>query len=61
MMIFFVSPQRPGITVALSTPLHMTGKGFGTPMGQQMTIQMVLPLEGFATNVTVVPSLFTVS
>jgi hypothetical protein len=45
-----VTPERPGITVGLPTALGSAFKGFFVPVGQHVTIEMILALKGFPTH-----------
>ena len=60
-MVLPMTSQRPGVAVALSTPLGGAGKRLGASVCQQVTVQVVLPLEGFAADVAMVFPLLTVS
>ena len=59
-MVLPMTSQRPGVAVALSAPVGGAGKRLGASVCQQVTVQVVLPLEGFAADVAVVFPLFAV-
>ena len=58
MVVFFVPPKGPRVAVTFTAPVHLAGERFGAPMGQQMTVQVILALESLTTNIAMVPALF---
>ena len=59
-MVLLVPAQRARVTVRLLTALDETGEGLRAPVGQQVAVQVILPLEGLAARRTLVAPLLAV-